>query len=221
MSQKLRTLSLLQDYLDGELAWRIKELADMKYSVKKAESDRKRTVIRASLALLYAHWEGFIKNSATAYLEFVDSQGHRYCELASCFVVIGLKKSLNDMVVSKRSHSSIAALEFIRGEMEQKARLSLDSAIRTDSNLSSTVFSNICIAVGINPATYETKYKLVDESLLNRRNKIAHGEFVDVNPEQYRTLTDEVLFILRNFKTDIQNAASLKSYIARPQYVQA
>jgi MAE_28990/MAE_18760-like HEPN len=62
MSQKLRTLSLLQDYLDGELAWRIKELADMKYSVKKAESDRKRTVIRASLALLYAHWEGFIKN---------------------------------------------------------------------------------------------------------------------------------------------------------------
>ncbi|MEP6879307.1 MAG: MAE_28990/MAE_18760 family HEPN-like nuclease [Nitrosospira sp.] len=212
MSQGIRTLSLLQDYLDEDLAWRIKEMADMKMSVRSAASLRKKTVIRASLALLYAHWEGFIKNAAKAYLEFVGSQGHRYEELASCFAVLGLKKSLAEILQSKQAQTNITALEFIRDELTAKARLPLDSAIRTESNLSSAVFENICRSVGINPSAYETKFNLVDESLLNRRNKIAHGEYIDVNPDQYRDLTDEVLTLLRSFKNDIENAASLKKY---------
>lgn len=90
--------------------------------------------------------------------------------------------------------------------------MALDSAIRTESNLSSAVFENICNSVGIDHKLYETKYNLIDESLLNRRNRIAHGEYVGLTADDYRNLADEVITLLRNFKTDIENAATLGKY---------
>ena len=61
MSSGVRTLNLLQDYLDKEISWRIKEIADMKIAVCRIETVSKKTVIRAATPLLYAHWEGFVK----------------------------------------------------------------------------------------------------------------------------------------------------------------
>ncbi len=212
MSSGVRTLNLLQDYLDKEISWRIKEIADMKIAVCRIETVSKKTVIRAATPLLYAHWEGFVKNAARAYLEYVDFQGHKYDELTNCFVAIGLKKNLGEITQSKQAKANIDALEFIRNGLGQKSNLKLDSAIRTESNLSSAVFENICNSVGICSSGYETKYNFIDESLLNRRNRIAHGEYIDVNANQYRDLADEVIVLLRNFKTDIENAASLKAY---------
>lgn len=212
MSKGIRTLNGLQDALDKEISWRLKEIADMKLAVRQIESIKKKTVVRAGTPLLYAHWEGFIKNAAKFYLEYVDYQGHNYEELANCFVIIGLKKKLVGIAQSKQANANNEALEFIRREMGSKSCLTLDSAIRTESNLSSSVFENICYSVGISHSWYETKYNLIDESLLKRRNMIAHGEYLDLNEEQYRDLADEVIGLLRNFKTDVENAASLKSY---------
>ena len=47
---------------------------------------------------------------------------------------------------------------------------------------------------------------------MNRRNKIAHGEYVDLEAEDFRTLADDVLKMMRDYKTDLENAASLASY---------
>jgi len=207
-----RTLSLLQDYLDGEFSWRLKEIADLKIAVRQSELLRQKTVIRAAIPLLYAHWEGFVKKASSGYLEFVDYQGHKYQELMSCFIVIGLKKSLNEVSDSKRSHTSISAVEFILDELSKNTNLKLDSAINTKSNLGSVVFENISLAIGLDPTPYKTKYKLIDESLLKRRNNIAHGEYLDVNSDEYRDLADEVIGLIRGFKTDIENAATMEKY---------
>ena len=212
MSVGIRNLNLLQDFLDRESGWRVKEIADMKMAVARIESISKKTVIRAGTPLLYAHWEGFVKNSAKGYLEYVNYQGHKYEELASCFVVIGLKKKIGLVAQSKQAKVNINAVEFIRSEMAEKSNLSLESAIRTESNLSSTVFENICHSIGLSTRWYEPKYNLIDKSLLERRNKIAHGEYLDLDTTQFRDLADEVVSLLRGFKTDIQNAATLKSY---------
>lgn len=93
-----------------------------------------------------------------------------------------------------------------------KAVLVLSNAIDTESNLSSTVFANIVQSIGIDISRYETRFNLIDESLLKRRNKIAHGEFLDVTAEEWRELADEIIMMLRHFKTDLENAASLESY---------
>lgn len=87
---KIRTLSQLQDFLDNEFSWRLKEIANLKIAARRSDILSKWTVVRASLPLLYAHWEAFIKNAATGYLDFVNGQNLKYCELQSCFVVFGI-----------------------------------------------------------------------------------------------------------------------------------
>lgn len=209
---KFRTSNQLQDYLDAEFSWRIKEIADLKTAVRSAAPIPERTLIRAGIALLYAHWEGWVKNSLTAYLNYVNHQGHRYNELKSCMVVFGLKKRLNEIIESKSSNTSIAAIDFLMGELSGRAQLKIDSAINTASNLSSEVLKNLLLSVGFDEKPYETKNNLIDESLLKRRNFIAHGEFVDVAKSDWAILANEVISLMRNIKTDIENAVALKSY---------
>lgn len=209
---KIRTLSQLQNALDEDISWRIKEIANLKIVVRKSDNISSRTAIRASIPLLYAHWEGFIKNSATYYLEFVSNQGLNYENLASCFVVLGVKRNISQLVASKNSDVSIKSLDFIRSSLSKKAVLNIEGAIRTEFNLSSAVFENIASSIGIDTSSYKTKFNLIDESLLKRRNCIAHGEYLDVEMLGFNELANEVISLKRNFKTDIENYATLQKY---------
>ncbi|MDD3846875.1 MAG: MAE_28990/MAE_18760 family HEPN-like nuclease [Syntrophorhabdaceae bacterium] len=210
---KIRNLSMLQDYLDGEFSWRIKEIANLKLSICGIE--RKiiiKTLIRPAIPLLYAHWEGFVKNASMSYVNFVDCQGLRYSELSYCFVVFGLKKKLSEVAQSKKSHINVAAIEFLLSELSSRAQLKIESAINTESNLNSKVFANIALSIGIDPAAYETRYNLIDESLLGRRNNIAHGEYLDLSAGELRNLAEEIIGLLRQYKTDIENAAAMNKF---------
>lgn len=212
---KIRTLTQLQDELDKEMSWRRKEISGLKLSVKSAGSLTEGTLVRAGVTLLYAHWEGFIKNSSLIYLNFVNNQGLTYKDLKSCFVVFGMKGHLNTLTVSRKSRANISAVDFIFEEMAKPAKMSLSSAIDTESNLSSKVFDNIITSLSFSSAPYEARYNLIDESLVGRRNRIAHGEFLDLNAEEWRTLADEILSVMNAYKTDIENSASL-SLFKRP-----
>jgi len=207
----IRTLDQLQDALDKEMSWRVKEVKAFSVASKGNGPERK-YFIRAGVALLYAHWEGFIKTSSEKYLEFVGSRGHKYSELKTCFSVFGLKSKLMTLAASRQSLANIDAFDFILSEMENKAHLQLGSAINTESNLTSKVFSNIASSLNISLAEYTSRFNLIDESLVRRRNKIAHGEFIEIDGPEFGTLQDEVLQIMREYKTDLENAASLAAY---------
>jgi hypothetical protein len=210
--KSLRTQNQLQDYLDTDFGWRLKEIATLKAAVRSAEFISEKTLVRAGVALLYAHWEGFIKAAATGYVDYVNNQGLSYAELQSCFVVLGFKKTLHNMKESKQTHVNVAAIDFMRDGLSKRAQMKIETAINTESNLSAAVFQNILSTVGLDPAAYESKSNLINESLLKRRNEIAHGEYIDVQKDEWATLADEVLLMLRQFKTDIENAMVLKSF---------
>lgn len=209
---KLRTTSQLQTALDGEIAWRVKEIADLKHAVKRSDGLSERTLIRAGLALLYAHWEGFVKAAASYYINYVDCQGRTYGDLQSCFTALGIRKHLNELHLAKKPSVHIAAIDFIREASGKKSKL-LTFKVDTESNLKSEVFEGVAISIGLNTQPYETRFKLIDESLLARRNKIAHGDQLDIDLDAWRDLADEVLMLMRQFKTDIENAASTSAFV--------
>jgi hypothetical protein len=209
--QKIRTLSQLQESLDVEMSWRIKEISLFKL-VTKSQPPTARTFVRAGVALLYSHWEGFIKSASEAYLNFVDNQGHVYRDLKTCFAVFGLKGRLAVLSESRKAKPNIDALDFVLTEIDTTAKMNMASAIDTESNLTSKVFANIAESLNISISPYETKFNLIDVSLVNRRNKVAHGEYLDIAIADFVVLTDEILQMMRNYKTDIENAASLQNY---------
>jgi hypothetical protein len=210
---KIRSVNQLQTILDKEFSWRLKEIANLRGAVRQQRSLSEKTLVRAGVTLLYAHWEGFVRAAAQAYLDFVNTQGHRYEELTNCFVALGVKKRLGELVETKKSAMHIAAIDFIRAAMGARAELSSKSAIDTRSNLNSAVFENIATTIGLDTAAYKSRFHLINESLLARRNRIAHGEYLDLDVEGWRTLADEVIFLMRQLKDDIENSASLSRFL--------
>ena len=171
-----------------------------------------RHFIRAGVALLYAHWEGFVKAASELYLEYVASRVLKYNELQSCFSVFGLKSKLQTLTASRQAFANIDAFDFILSELDKTARLQLNSAINTESNLTSKVFVNIANSLNISTTSYSSRFNLIDESLVRRRNKIAHGEFIDIGSKEFGELLDDILLLMREYKIDLQNAASTAAY---------
>lgn len=207
----VRTLNQLYDALDKELAWRKKEVTTFDMAARKGGVPGK-FYVRAGVTLLYAHWEGFVKFTAQLYLDFIHNTGATYDELKACFSVIGLKGKLDLLAESRKSERNVEAFNFIREKLKDRVNLSLGNAINTESNLSSGVFKNILYSIGIDFSPYETKFNLIDVSLLEKRNKIAHGEYLDIDGRDFSELLKDVLLMMEMFKSDILNSASTGGY---------
>jgi MAE_28990/MAE_18760-like HEPN len=67
--------------------------------------------------------------------------------------------------------------------------------------------------LGLDYSFYEIKEVIIDEKLLKRRNAIAHGEYLSLDREEYQQLHDEMLGMMENFRTQIENNAIQKLYL--------
>lgn len=211
---RLRTEMELQEYLDYELAWRLREIDYTKTAVRRASGNAQLAVARAGLALLYAHWEGFVKAASEALLNFVLHRRFKYRQLRPCFIAHGLAMHLDVLVESNKHHKRFDCMRFVVEKLDEQANFPWEDVIRTQGNLSSAVFQSIVAAIAIDPAKYQSRYNWIDKVLLERRNRIAHGERMEFSASEFPGLADETLTLLRWFKTDIENSVATKAYLA-------
>ena len=62
---KVRTTDELINALDNNLSWRKKEIIDYKFLIEKNKNSLlSYPLIRGGIAIIYAHWEGFIKEAS-------------------------------------------------------------------------------------------------------------------------------------------------------------
>lgn len=80
---KIRTLDQVIAKVADERPWRIREITMLKASCYNSNlSEQVRAVQRrAFIPIAYAHWEGFVKATGQAYLDFVASQRLKLAEL--------------------------------------------------------------------------------------------------------------------------------------------
>lgn len=213
---KVRTVYDLQDLIDADLGWRKKELDALKSNIHSARSFAKDTALRSGVALLYAHWEGFIKNAATYYLCFISGQKHKYSELKPNFIAITIR---NDLVLFTQTKKATLHTEIINRVFtiqQEKSQIPFENIIKTASNLNSSVFQEIMATIGLDDNGYELYFKLIDEQLLKMRNCIAHGdrlEELDLDEVKYKSLHEKIIILLNTFASQVLNAAILKEYL--------
>lgn len=214
--KQLRTMALLLDHLDQDMAWRIKEVHQFKTAVENAHGKNIDAHIRAGVSMLYAHWEGFVKGAANAYVNYLSHRSNRNSELKPCFVALGMKTKLASAKASSKSEVAVQAVTYLLAEIDKPVRLPRSDAISAESNLSSTVFLNVVGWIGIDPSPYSSRFPLIDKTLLESRNRIAHGEYLNISQERFYKLTTEILEMLRWFKTDIENAVVGSAFLKTP-----
>jgi hypothetical protein len=212
---KIKTLNDLQDQLDREFCWRFKEIVDMKLSLRSTEGSKKATLIRAGIPLLYAHWEGFVKSVAEAYINFVAMKRLNFAELSNSFLALAVRQHIENITTSNRMALQISAIEFLRSRSNEQSGISRETKINTRSNLNSDVFEDIAATLGIDSSKYCLRYNFINSCLIARRNAIAHGKFLDLNLKSYLMLSDNVVELLRWVKTDIENCATTQSFKQR------
>jgi hypothetical protein len=210
---KIRSAENLYESLDDDMAWRLKELHELRSAVNAARGKNVDAHIRAGVSMLYAHWEGFVKKAANTYVAYLSHRADHNRILKPCFVALGMKSMISSSQQSSKSGTAVATVSYLLAEMDKPAKLPREDAISAESNLSSIVFTNIAGWIGIDPSPYEPRFHLIDKTLLETRNGIAHGEFLVIDRDRFENLVDEVLEIMRWFKTDIENAVANKTFL--------
>lgn len=213
---KIRCINDLQDAIDSEMAWRKHELSAVRSNVADARRFAKDTAIRAGIALLYAHWEGTIKNIATYYLEYVSMLGLPYGQLKPNFLAIALKYNLKSFEESSKTTIHTTVVADIINSQNTKSKIPVEGIIKTNSNLNSEIFVEIMATIGLECTDYENSYRLIDTVLLQKRNMIAHGErleALDLDESRYYEIHDKILGLLQKFSNQVLNAAILKQYL--------
>jgi hypothetical protein len=211
----IRTVEQLVDAVSADISWRRKELTDLKYLLESSDGNRTRQTVltRAALALLYAHWEGYVKAVSEMYLEFVCMQRCRNVELSDCMLAATLRTLLLSSESSHKISSHVEVVRFFRTGMDARSRLPYKSVVRTESNLSSTVLLEILRTLGFDASDYESKSHMLDHQLLAKRNHIAHGSALAIDKDEYLHLHDEILALMNLLRNYIENAAATGAYL--------
>lgn len=212
----VRTVSELEDRLDAALAWRRIELQTLKSQIRAAyksstHSPLTRALSRSGIALLYAHWEGYVKEACQAYVDFVAKRRLKVAELNDGFLKVVLNQ-LNKRSAAGDEAAVVALMEAVRTPDSARARIPKDTIVDTKSNLRSSVLGEILSCIGFDPDGFSTKNNLIDKTLCDGRNAIAHGRDYYPNPDEFDSLHDEVMAILEEIRDTILLHARDKTY---------
>ncbi len=215
---KIYTLEDLNQQLREDLIWRKKEIADLKslIEIRSYTPSKDNALLRSGVTLLYAHWEGYIKTAGNSYLKFVAIKKLKYEELATNFVAIAMKQKLKNATETNKATVFTEVADFMLNQMNQRSSIPYEDVVSTDSNLSSSILREITCLLGLDYSFYEMKEVIIDEQLLKRRNGIAHGEYLSLKREEYQQLHDEILAMMENFRTQLENNANQKLYLRNP-----
>ncbi len=202
------------DWIDAEIAWRKAEIHNYYLIARKHNSitSRINPVTRAGIPLLYAHWEGFIKECAVEYLEFISRRRLTNAELKDHFVANSLRFSEGLRTNALSFEDLLKIVAFFKSKTENRCQIKSELSINTRSNLKWSVFCEIIDVLGFDISVYSGKETLIDKILVGNRNKIAHGENSLIDFTTYEIVHHEVLALLELFRNQIENAVALKAY---------
>ena len=199
--RRLRTANGLIEELDSDFAWRLQEIASLRKAARSASGITKSALLRASVTLLYAHWEGYVKTTAIRYAAFLSMLGITFGEVQRCFSgikALGYVKSLHQ--INKRLFAASDLLSSLHRIDGDKFTIPLEDHIADVGNLNYDLFQQIAEFLFIDSRSYSARKPLIDESLLKQRNEIAHGRRLLIDDKDFETLVDETLQTMRQFR---------------------
>lgn len=212
---KIRSVEELEDFVGYDYTWRRKELTNLRNLVLSSKKHNQEILLRSAIPLLYAHWEGLVKQISIAMLQYLVSKGFKYSELKPTFLAYAVLEKHQGQFPSKNNFDALANL-FCEGGVDIYSSIQIDPSryIDTKSNLNSEVLKDITKKIGVDYSLFELKENLINESFLGLRNKICHGERAKITSDEFNILYDEVITLINTFKNAVLNCVHQQSYLS-------
>ncbi|MEC5423863.1 MAE_28990/MAE_18760 family HEPN-like nuclease [Virgibacillus sp. C22-A2] len=215
---KIKDIENLEERIDRDFSWRKKELLQLKMAIEKNNiALSKKTLVRSGIALLCAHWEGFIRSVANYYVVYVCGQKIKNKDLKENFIAFKIRSDVKKSGESLKNSVHTKLLKKIESIQEQVFFVKFIDApfkriINTDSNLNYELFEEILQSIGLENI-YETKKNYIDNEMLKYRHEIVHGENYNDSEYNFSEVYSQVLSIMEDFKLQIIDAAETKAHL--------
>lgn len=211
---KIRSIVEFEDFISSEFAWRRKELTNIANVVRSGRNGMRESLYRSAIPIIYAHWEGFVKQSSIAKMNYLISQGLKYSELQPCFHVYAILEAYEGQIPTKKFE---AWVDITAGKIDFSKSLNSSSInqIDTKSNLKYEVLREVAIKVGVNYKIFELKENWINEKLIDARNSICHGERTPITEQYFEEIYVETTALIDLYKNEILNSVHCKSYLRK------
>jgi len=205
----------LSTILDSDLTWRRKELSDMKTAIKKADQFAKPALLKALVAMCYAHWEGYIRTCANCYFEYLTLRKKLFIDLERQIYVNSFLVRLDALYRSRVSLKERCKLinDILDGGSGRFSYLN-PTLVDTKSNLNTDVMKDICTICGVDSSHFEQNRTFLDVLLLKRRNAIAHGQQEYIQTDEIDDYAAKILELMGFFRNLLENKIYTKEYAA-------
>ena len=214
---KIRNSIDLLQAIDDDYTWRrieINTLLDMLRIEGEKPSARRNKykincLIKSIVCISYSHWEGFAKYASRVYLEYI-----QFLSLDNSKLSNNLKASFTAFLRNKSS--VIELVETFRQlftNVQFKHHIPVNELTNTHDNLNYKFLVELACNIDFDYSEFVTKENFIDGSLLNYRNKFAHGEAnYEVDIDKAKDIASNTLSLISIFKDEIENMISLKKY---------
>lgn len=212
---KIKDVEKLEEILLGDLAWRKKEMLSLKLLIENDKANET-ILLRAGIALLCAHFEGFIKKASNCYIGYVAEQGYKYKELKNSFAAIKLDKEFASCAKSEKNtvHSRLLDKYNCIAERRFEEKYDLDKPyISTHSNPKVDELREIMSILGIEAGLFETKEKYIDSSLLANRHKVVHGDKTEFNKDDFFSTFSIIMQLMDDYEKLIIKSVEEQKYL--------
>jgi hypothetical protein len=197
----------------GDRTWRIREISDLKSAAKGADAALQQVLLRATVTICYAHWEGHVRSSAKCFMSHITLRRLPFSVLQDNFFKNAILPRLSS--TAGPGASVLAKYNFIEDIISSRAgtfkRIS-DDLINTRSNLNSSVLKDICAVCGLDWDIFEGETDFIDVILLKRRNAVAHGEETFIDVDDLDEVCDRTIGLMRSFSDALENVVYLRTY---------
>ena len=200
--------------IESDLNWREAEIGLLKLLAASSvvDSDRQRVLLRALWAVLYAHYEGFCKFCWDLFLTAIESEGLPRSKLCDQIAKLSLMKIFKEL----RGDLSANNLWdfFHEGLATQLAEpVTFPLKLETQSNLWANLAMENNSAVGLSCPLFE-QFRVQLNSLVNRRNEIAHGKKLVIRSlAAYQPYEDAAFLAMHELAVAVVDCLEKRDYL--------
>lgn len=214
---KIRNRVDLMQSIDDDFTWRrieINTLLDMlRIEGEKPSSRRNKhkinCLIKSIVCISYSHWEGFAKYASRVYLEYI-----QFLSLDNSKLSNNLKAAFTAFLRENIPlRERVETYRQLFTNVQFKHRIPVNELTNTHDNLNYDFLVELACNIDFDYSEFITKEQFIDGSLLNYRNKFAHGEANhEVDIDKAKDIANNTLTLISIFKNEIENMISLEKY---------
>lgn len=218
------TGEILINEIQTSLQNRKKELLDFFLFVKMQQgTENEESINKSYILLLYAHWEGFVKESSIKYFNFICCQKCQLKKLTENFYAVYLKDLLKNYSLSRNIELEKELLnKILNDSFKFKIPTSEEHFLKyilgTEDNLKFKNYKNVCSILNYSFEDSTGKFNVLLEKLIHNRNSIAHTG-IKAEENTYTDIADiedmknAILKEMEKFYTFLEGNIKNKNYL--------